>query len=88
MAVKFIVEGKMIYTCEECLYTFMRQDGCEQCPDCGKKSIRQATEKEELDYYRNRAEFAIEIKRYVYPVNPSVVSSSLTGAAKYAGFCV
>ena len=38
IAVKFIVEGKMIYTCEECLYTFMGQDGCEQCPDCGKKT--------------------------------------------------
>ena len=51
MAVKFIVEGKMIYTCKSCLYTFMEQDGCGQCPDCGKKNVRQATEKEELEYY-------------------------------------
>ena len=55
----------MIYTCEECLYTFIGQDGCERCPDCGKKSVRQATENEELEYYRNRAEFVTEIKRYV-----------------------
>ena len=47
----------MIYTCASCLYTFMEQDRCEQCPDCGKKSVRQATEKKELEYYRNRAEF-------------------------------
>ena len=43
----------------------MEQDGCEQCPDCGKKSVRRATEKEELEYYRNRAEFKTEIKRYL-----------------------
>ena len=55
----------MIYTCGECLYTFMEREECEQCPDCGKKNVRQATEKEELEYYRNRAEFATEIKRYV-----------------------
>ncbi len=55
----------MIYTCEDCLYTFIGQGECEQCPDCGKKTIRQATEKEELEFYRNRAEFTTEIKRYV-----------------------
>ena len=55
----------MIYTCDACLYTFTEQDGCAQCPDCGKKNVRQATEKEELEYYRNRAEFVTEIKRYI-----------------------
>lgn len=55
----------MIYTCDACLYTFIEQDECDQCPDCGKKNVRQATEKEELEYYRNRAEFKTEIKRYV-----------------------
>ena len=66
----------MIYTCEECLYTFMGQDGCEQCPDCGKKNIRQATEKEELEYYRNRAEFITEIKRYVLVATPYSMTPS------------
>ena len=55
----------MIYTCEKCLYTFSEKEGCNQCPDCGKMSIRVATEKEELEYYRNRKEFTTEIKRYV-----------------------
>ena len=76
MAVKFIAEEKMIYACEECLYTFMRQDGCEQCPDCGKKSIRQATEKVELEYYRNRAECTTEIKRYVLVAMPYSMTPS------------
>ena len=43
----------------------MERDGCEGCPNCGKKTIRQATEKEELAYYRTRAEFSTEIRRYV-----------------------
>ena len=42
----------------------MERDGFEQCPDCGKKTVRQATEKEELEYYRNRAEFAAEINTF------------------------
>ena len=55
----------MIYTCKKCLYTFSGDEGCSQCPDCGKMTVRTATEKEELEYYRNRQEFATEIKRYV-----------------------
>ena len=60
----------MIYTCENCLYTFSADDGCEQCPDCGKRKVRTATEKEELEYYRNKKEFTTEIKRYVLVAVP------------------
>ena len=60
----------MIYTCENCRYTFSADNGCEQCPDCGKKKVRTATEKEELEYYRNRKEFMTEIKRYVLVAVP------------------
>ena len=27
----------------------MKDGSCEQCPDCGKKKIREATEKEEFE---------------------------------------
>ena len=60
----------MVYTCEKCLYTFLDDEGCTQCPDCGKKAIRIATEKEELEYYRNRKEFMTEIKRFVLVAVP------------------
>ena len=60
----------MVYTCEKCLYTFLEDEGCTQCPDCEKKTIRIATEKEELEYYRNRKEFATEIKRFVLVAVP------------------
>ena len=60
----------MVYTCEKCLYTFLESEGCTQCPDCGKIAIRIATEKEELEYYRNRKEFMTEIKRFVLVAVP------------------
>ena len=55
---------------KDCCYTFIEKEDCGQCPDCGKKNIRRATEKEELEYYRNRAEFTTEIKRYVLVATP------------------
>ena len=60
----------MIYTCEVCSYTFNEKEGCAQCPDCGKMKVRPVTEKEELEYYRNRREFSTEIKRYVLVAVP------------------
>ena len=60
----------MIYTCELCLYTFLEDEGCSQCPDCGKKKIRKATDQEELEYYRNKKEFTTEIKRFVLVAVP------------------
>ena len=58
------------------VYIRLWGNGCEQCPDCGKKTIRVATEKEELEYYRNRAEFTTEIKRYVLVATPYSMTPS------------
>lgn len=46
----------MIYTCEACHFTFARVGECEQCPDCGKKAIREATEDEIEDFNRYQEE--------------------------------
>ena len=40
----------MIYTCNECHFTFSRVGKIETCPDCGKPFIREATEKEKREY--------------------------------------
>ena len=66
----------MIFTCDDCFYTFAEKENCVQCPDCGKKNIRQATEKEVLEYYRNRTEFTTEIKRYVLVATPYSMTPS------------
>lgn len=39
-----------IFTCDICHYTFADQLNCSQCPDCGKKQIRIATESEKQEY--------------------------------------
>lgn len=39
-----------IFTCDNCHYTFAAQQGCGQCPDCGKKQIRIATAQEQQEY--------------------------------------
>lgn len=39
----------MLYTCDNCHYIFPRTSE-ETCPDCGKATIRPATEAEEDDY--------------------------------------
>lgn len=36
----------MLFTCEDCLYTFEATVKPERCPDCGKLMIREATEQE------------------------------------------
>lgn len=46
----------MICTCEHCHFIFSRALIPEQCPDCGKPVIRQATEEERLEFERNLAE--------------------------------
>ena len=36
----------MIYTCDSCLFTFRRAGKLEDCPDCGKPALSEATDKE------------------------------------------
>lgn len=47
----------MIYVCEKCHFTFERVGNIEQCPDCGKMSIRQATEEEIKKYLQIKEEY-------------------------------
>lgn len=43
-----------IFTCDTCHYTFAGQSDCDQCPDCGKKQIRIATEQEQQEYLEHQ----------------------------------
>ena len=47
----------MIYTCGGCRFTFRRSGEIENCPDCGKPAVREATDKEKEEYRKNRAEY-------------------------------
>lgn len=38
------------YTCDNCGFIFTRVSECIQCPDCGKKTIRKATEAEVKEF--------------------------------------
>ena len=46
----------MIYTCGKCLFTFKRIGKVEECPDCGKFTVREATKKEKEEYEKYRKE--------------------------------
>ena len=43
----------MIYTCDKCLFTFERVGALITCPDCGKETIREATDAEKEEFRRN-----------------------------------
>ena len=47
----------MFYTCKKCLYTFEAKYKPDQCSDCGKREVREATEKEIAEYKKNIEEF-------------------------------
>lgn len=40
----------MVYACDACKYLFEAENEVDQCPDCGKHSVRQATP-DEIDEY-------------------------------------
>lgn len=46
----------MIYACDACHFLFRRVGEPEQCPDCGKYSIRAANEKEIEEFLNRRPE--------------------------------
>lgn len=46
----------MIYACDACRFVFERVGECTECPDCGKKTIREADDKEKEDYIRYQEE--------------------------------
>ena len=45
----------MVYACDHCHFLFSRVSPVEQCPDCGKESIREATQ-EEIQEFERRTE--------------------------------
>lgn len=55
----------MICVCDDCMTFFNAVEGRTDCAYCKSHNIRQATEKEELEYYRNHSSLAVEIQRYV-----------------------
>ena len=46
----------MLYTCEQCLFLFESEEKPEQCPDCGKFSVREATRAEQEEFLRRAEE--------------------------------
>jgi len=46
----------MIYRCDSCRFTFERMGAVDDCPDCGKAAVREATKDEKDEYQKNRAE--------------------------------
>lgn len=47
-----------IYSCKNCGFIFTRVGECDQCPDCGKYTVRLANEKEikEFEYRKSHPE--------------------------------
>ena len=49
-----------LYACKKCRYVFEGRGYVEQCPDCGWKGVRSATEEEKDEYLMFREEFKLE----------------------------
>ena len=47
----------MIYVCENCYYIFNVKEKCNQCPDCGKQTVRFAKDNEITEYNTDRNRF-------------------------------
>ncbi|MDR2295218.1 MAG: hypothetical protein LBD95_00315 [Clostridiales Family XIII bacterium] len=45
----------MVYVCESCRFVFERTGDTDDCPDCGRPDIREASEEERAAYRRSRA---------------------------------
>ena len=49
----------MIFACDKCHFLFSRTRQPEQCPDCGKFAVREATEAERQEYEEHLKEFQV-----------------------------
>ena len=47
-----------VYICSQCLFCFERKGPINNCPDCGKPGIRDATEKEAAEFRQNKAMYS------------------------------
>lgn len=50
------------YICDECKYQFIKTEDTDRCPDCGKKSIREATAQEVEEFVKIQNELKAETK--------------------------
>ena len=48
-----LVNGKEVLYMHNCGFIFTRTGDCDQCPDCGKKMVREATP-DEIEELNNR----------------------------------
>ena len=48
---------EMIFVCDKCHFIFSRTTEPEQCPDCGKYAVREASEAERQEYEEHLKEF-------------------------------
>ena len=55
-----------LYICGSCRYIFPSPLQISDCPDCGKKAVRTATEKEAEDYKVMQAVLKEEIRLGLY----------------------
>ena len=46
----------MIYVCQNCHFLFERIGVCDQCPDCGKDQICEASDPEKAEYAKLKEE--------------------------------
>lgn len=49
----------MIFVCDKCHFIFSRTAEPEQCPDCGKYAVREASEAERQEYEEHLKEFQV-----------------------------
>ena len=61
-----------ICTCEYCRYTFRYPMLPVSCPDCGRKKVRPASEKEVLRYWTEQQILADEIRTGLYTAASSL----------------
>ena len=55
-----------IYRCDCCRYTFRYPLRPQFCPDCGRETVRNATETEVKDFHRDQRILAEEIRLGLY----------------------
>ena len=46
-----------VYVCDNCGFMFIRTGECEQCPDCGKKTVREASPEEKEEFAERQKEY-------------------------------
>lgn len=46
-----------VYVCDNCGFMFIRTGECEQCPDCGKKIVREAAPEEKEEFAERQKEY-------------------------------